>query len=435
MKVLAIPYKDIHTPKNRQRKEFKSEDIISLAGSISKNGLFHPVLVRPNGANQYYLIAGERRMRAMEYVWNFGESVKCGDSQFPEGVIPCISMGDLSPIDAYEAELEENIRRVDLTWQERASAESQLYELRRLQAEKAKEPLPTFGDISTEIYGNEYSASTVRRDILVSKHLDDPDVSKAKTADEAFKIIKRKEDLKRSAMLAEQVGSQFTSALHQVFNADCVQTCAELPDASFDIILTDPPYGISADQFSDSGGKAFGAHFYDDSFQSWIKLMKWFGPEMYRLAKPASHLYAFCDIDNFVILKSLMTEAGWKVFRTPIIWFNPGANRAPWPQQGPMRKYQIILYAVKGDKPLKVLAPDVLEFRNDENLNHPAQKPVALFQELLKRSSNPGEQVLDPFMGSGTILPACHELKCLATGIEIDPAAYGIAINRLKELV
>ena len=108
--------------------------------------------------------------------------------------------------------------------------------------------------------------------------------------------------------------------------------------------------------------------------------------------------------------------------------------RAPWPEHGPQRKYETILYAVKGKRPTLKLAPDVLDFPPDSNLGHAAQKPVALFEELLRRSVQPGNSVLDPFMGSGTIFAAAHVLKCRATGLELDQASYGIAVKRIEGL-
>jgi DNA modification methylase len=42
--------------------------------------------------------------------------------------------------------------------------------------------------------------------------------------------------------------------------------------------------------------------------------------------------------------------------------------------------------------------------------------------------------VLDPFAGSGTIFPAAHELKCIATGIEMEPQYYGMCVKRIEEL-
>lgn len=200
------------------------------------------------------------------------------------------------------------------------------------------------------------------------------------------------------------------------------------------MILSDPPYGIDADQYGDSGGRTGGAHFYDDSFDTWTRLMQVLAAESFRVGKPQSHAYIFCDIDNFGFLKGYMSAAGWNVFRTPIIWYNPTAMRAPWPENGPQRKYQLCLYAMKGDRRVLKLAPDLITYQSDDNLGHHAQKPVALYEDLLRRSVRPGDTVLDPFCGSGPVFPAAHSLKCRAIGIEMDDAAYGISIKRIQSL-
>jgi DNA modification methylase len=204
--------------------------------------------------------------------------------------------------------------------------------------------------------------------------------------------------------------------------------------AKFDVICSDPPYGINAQDFNDSGGKIPGQHLYDDSPTAWRRLMEPAAVLMARVTKPDAHAYLFCDVDMFVQLKIYMSMAGWDCFRTPLIWVNPGSFRAPWPEHGPQRKYQIILYARKGAKKVTRLYGDVLTYSQDENVGWAAQKPVALLQDLLRRSCNPGDSVLDPFSGSGSVFPAAHALRVRAYGIEQDPGAYAIAAKRIKEL-
>ena len=200
----------------------------------------------------------------------------------------------------------------------------------------------------------------------------------------------------------------------------------------FDVILTDPPYGMGADEFGDSGGKAAGAHSYVDSEENALACYTVLATEGFRLAKPQAHIYAFCDFDMFPRVRALFEAAGWWVFRTPLIWHKPLAPRAPWPEHGPQRKYECIVYAVKGKRKALKMAPDVLTFNADTNLGHAAQKPVALYEELLRRSCFPGDAVFDPFCGSGPILAAAQALRCIATAIELDTSAYGVAVTRLR---
>jgi DNA modification methylase len=435
VKVHSVHYTDILVPQNRWRKEFNSDALVELAGSIDAHGLIHPVVIRSDKDENNVLVAGERRIRAMHYLWDFfNKSVKCGDYEFDKEFVPCIFHSEMDPIEAMEVEFEENVRRTDFTWQENAAAVMRLAELKREMATSRGEAPPTIQQLHESITGNTTNADSTRDQLAVAAHLGDPEIQKATSTREAFKILKRKEQHAKNEALAVEVGRTLSGASHDLACGDAQELLAEIPDGTFDCICTDPPYGIDADQFSDSGGRVAGAHFYDDSWGNWNKLAKWFAGESFRITKPLGHCYVFADIDNFVLLKNYFSEAGWRVFRTPIIWANPTAMRAPWPEHGPQRKYQICLFAIKGDRPVTRLYGDIITVPSDNNLGHQAQKPVALYTDLLRRSVNPGDRVLDCFGGTGTILPAAHELKCKATYIERDAAAYGIAVKRLEEL-
>lgn len=440
MRVHSIPFEEISVLEDRQRREFAPEALVELASSITANGLIHPVVVRKQG-NETVLVAGERRIRAMEYIWNFGETVRCGDHSFPEHMVPCLYLGEIDPIDAFEIELEENIRRMDLTWQERAQATKRLFDLRNQRAEKNGTPPPTIQEFAKVVDGQkdiDISARNVRRDVILADNLTNPVVAKAKTPDEAMKALKRQENEAKNVELARTVGATLTRDSHTLLQGDCLTVLETLPELAFDVILTDPPYGIDAQDFNDSGGLAGGggdgSHFYDDSYETWKVLMEGLFSRLERICKIQAHLYLFCDIDRFHELRGLALLSGWKPFRTPIIWHNPTGNRAPWPQQGPQRKWQVVLYAIRGEKPTQALYPDITVFPSDSNLGHPAQKPVSLYIDLLRRSVRPGDTVLDPFCGSGTIFPAAHQLKCIATGIERDAGAVGIAAKRMEGL-
>src|SRR6185437_3938281 len=131
MKLLSINVNEILIDKHRQRKTISQEDVLRLANSIAANGLIQPVVVRKDPEGNYLLVAGERRLRALTHLWFFDNQVRCGEFQFEVEHVPCIYQGDMDPDDAFEMELEENIRRVDLSWQERAQATAELNERRK----------------------------------------------------------------------------------------------------------------------------------------------------------------------------------------------------------------------------------------------------------------------------------------------------------------
>lgn len=437
MRTSLAKIEEIVIAENRQRRVFDEGKHMELCNSIQARniGLMHPVVLRVQDGKKV-LVAGERRLRAFRdshelgiVVWHAGEAV-------PHGMIPFTNIGEMDELDAKEAELEENIRRVDLSWQERAAATQELMALRATQAERKGLPAPTVAAIAEEVRGSAIGGpqTDTRAELIVAKHLHDPDVAAAPSLRKAVKVLQRKEEIKRNEQLAANLGKGFSSRDHTLVHADSESWITSVADATFSVVVTDPPYGMGADEFGDSGGMAEGGHDYDDSPEVFERILGWLPGQLFRVTKPDAHAYIFCDIDWFLALRSRMAEAGWKVFRTPLIWHKPAGFRAPWPEHGPQRKYETLLYAIKGDRKATRLAGDVITVPPDDNLGHMAQKPVALYEELLSRSARPGDKVLDLFCGSGPIFPAAHGLKLYATGVEKEASSYGLSAKRLKEL-
>lgn len=420
---------------DRQRRLFDEGKLREFAEVLQTQGLLHPIILRIVGED-YYLVAGERRLRTVKDIYALGGQIRHDGELVRTNSIPYTLLSDLDPLAAEEAELSENINREALTWQERAAAHARLSNLRQAQAQVAGAPIPTVSDIAIEVRGSAEGIhrELTRRELIVAKHLDNPLVKAAKTVDEAFKILRKVETAEKHRELGATVGKTFTADLHSAVHADALVWLAETAAEQFDCILTDPPYGMGADEFGDSGGLAAGAHGYEDNYETFMRCATALAFEGYRIAKPRAHLYCFCDFDKFSQLKALMVEAGWQVFRTPLLWYKKAGMRAPWPELGPQRKYETLLYAIKGKRPILKMLGDVLEYSADGNLGHAAQKPVALFEDLLSRSCLPGDSVLDPFMGSGPIFAAAHALKCRATGVELDQSSYGIALTRITQL-
>jgi DNA modification methylase len=431
-----VDSKKLIITKDRQRKEFSPEAIGELSETIRSKGLMHAVVVRetPEGL---VLVAGERRLKAIEDMEMLGGKLRYNGQDIPSGFVPYVTLGQLTPLQAEEAELDENLHRKDLTWQESAAAMAKLHRIRSQQAQEEGR-IHTVADTAMEIKGRSDGSyqDSVRKDLIVAKHLDNPEVAKAKSAEEAFKILKRQEITQKNIEHAATVGKTFSSFLHQVHNVDCLEWLATCPAEQFDVILTDPPYGMGADTFGDGGdGRlANNEHHYKDDYEHFHALMTKWTALSYRVAKPEAHAYVFCDLDNFHELKAMMQAAGWYVFRTPFVCTKPNSGRVPLPFEGPRRQYELILYAIKGHKKITAIYPDVITTFQDAGLQHGAQKPVALYENLLTRSVRAGDSVLDSFGGSGTLLPAAHNLKCKATVLEKSPEYYGICLKRLNAL-
>jgi 16S rRNA G966 N2-methylase RsmD len=433
--MIHVPYASISISANRQRREFDPQKLMELQESIEHLGLMHPVVVRESsngGTPTYTLVAGERRMRALYGIWELGGNFACHNTLVPEGYVPVITLGELGPIEAMEAELSENTIRSDLSWQERCEALSALHKLR-----VALNPDHSIADTSEEVTGRRDARyhNDTRHSLIVAKHLDNPIVAKAKDEKEAFKLLKRAEELTEHSLKAIEVGRTFNSSVHRCLQGDCLTWMTEMDADQFDVILTDPPYGMGSDEFGDGAGRLTAiTHEYKDSEDDFRALLSAAVPLITRVAKPSAALYLCCDIDQFFWLRSLLASAGWYVFRTPLINVKTGSGRVPLPDQGPRRQYETILFAFQGGKRTTVLKSDVIQTLGDEQMGHGAQKPVALFTDLLSRSARAGDSCLDPFAGTGTIFPAAHGLKVVATGIEQNAAYYGMCVKRLENL-
>lgn len=405
-----IPLSSIFIPDNRQRREFPQESMNDLAESIRVHGLFHPVVVAPENG-RYRLVAGERRFRAIVSMSELGISFTCGTHTCPAGDIPVTLLAELDPLTLREIELEENTIRVDLTWQERAKAIADLDALR-----KEQRPGHTTSDTAREIFGYAgQGQKTVSEAIMLTRELADPDIAKAKSQAEAVKILTKKKEAKHRAALA--AGITLTSSMYTLLEGDSRNLLCDLASNQFDCIITDPPYGISADQF---GSMASTEHTYEDSLSYALDCYRTLATEGFRVCRDQAHVYCFLSIEHFPNIAFLFDSAGWTVWPRPLIW-SKGNGMLPRPDHGPRYTYEAILFASKGDRPTLRVAPDVIQIPPQSDKIHAAEKPAALLCDLLSRSCNPGDSIIDPFAGSGSVYLAARELKLRATGIELDP--------------
>lgn len=412
---------NIQVDETRQRKAIAPAGLEELARSIEQHGLLHPAVI--SGTK---LVSGRRRMLAIEKLHAAEKPVFFGDYPVPKDMMPVVDKSDLDVATQREIELDENIKRVDLSWQERAAAIADLHKLRVTQ-DPAQTPQATGREIAAATGANPVRAQeNVQRALLVQPYLDDPAVKRATSFAAAHRIAVNKIEAEFAA------SRKHTGVVGLTLHYGSMQNILPMLDSELvDCILADPPYGIGADEF---GNAAAEIHSYDDSPEAAEYFVSELLVGVSRIAKPAAHLYLFCDIDLFVRFKLLVERAGWQSWRTPLIWHKPGAGHAPDPKRGPRRNYELILYATRGQRHLREVRSDVLTITPEANKKHAAQKPVALYTELLSRSCTVGDTVLDPCAGSGTIFAAAHVLNLKAIGVEADVKYHAMAAQRITDL-
>lgn len=429
-----IKITDIIIPPSRQRREFEPEALSSLGEDIVENGLYNAIKIEdtPNGPQ---LLQGERRLRAITSLYEFGVQFKYDNKLVPLDFIPTTSDGVLTPLERRERELHENLLRENLTWQEEQLALAELHKLREEQA-SVSGARQTLSATANEVRGlieraanSSTGVAEVRRALTIAAHISDPEVMRAASPAEAEKVIRRKVTEEKNTKLAELMGSVAKTARHTLLQGNCNEVMQGLEAQSFDVILSDPPYGVGAEQFGDQSDLT---HKYDDSPATWRPLLQSSITQWTRLAKVQSHAYIFCDIRRWAELAAMFAASQWDVWPVPLIW-SKSNGILPRPEHGPRRTYESILYAIRGDRKISLVRPDVIAMPADIKKIHAAQKPVALYADLLARSTKPGDRVLDSYCGSGTIFPAANRTHLYATGIEEHPAMYAAAFQRTEE--
>ena len=103
-------------------------------------------------------------------------------------------------------------------------------------------------------------------------------------------------------------------------------------------------------------------------------------------------------------------------------------------KQNGMPRFKRYLSTVKGVR-MSGVVTDIsgLQGGSTENTGYPTQKPLALYERIIKASSNEGDVVLDPFAGCATTCVAAEKLKRQWVGIDIWDGAHGVTISRLKK--
>lgn len=436
-----IPISEIKV-EDRQRKEITPAELLELKRSIAAKGLFHaPLLsIREDGT---YLIAGERRLRAMAELHEDGTVFTYDREVVPPFHIPYSTIPELTTADLQEAELEENILRAPLTWMEEAEAKAKIHEMRTAMAVAKGESPPTHlqtaeyiaarrGD---ESIANGTTSSTaarteISRSIAVTKHKDLPEVKAAKNLGQAYAAILDRQERQFKALLAEATAT--STSTFRAIRGDCREEMKKLPANTYNIIFSDPPYGIDADT-----AKSDSRHFYKDDKTSAMEVCHAIISEGFRLTTNRAVLFLWCDVDHFTHLREFAAMQGWSPWRTPLVWHKGEQGHAPWGRAGFIRTYELLLFASKGQRELYIPGgSDVLVRRTAAATKrvHAAEKPVDVLEHFLSKAALEGEKVLDPCCGSGPIFEAGNNLRLDVTGIEITEDYYNMSMSRIGDI-
>jgi DNA modification methylase len=215
---------------------------------------------------------------------------------------------------------------------------------------------------------------------------------------------------------------------------DCLDILQKLPRNSVDAIITDPPYGLN-----DGKGKvtkrgnelvSFNAGEWDNELPlTWIK-------EASLIVKNGCWVLSFTDKLSVKDVWQKMVNVELNPKHT-FYWIKN--NPPPQPRKNFASGVETAVVATKGA--VKKWNGGGWELNyffcpivaNKERTLHPTQKPVSVMKYLINILTEPGDTILDPFMGSGSTGVACMQTGRNFIGIEVDPVYFAIAKKRIEE--
>ncbi len=408
--VRTIPITQIEI-EDRVREEFDQEALDILAQSIRENGLLHYPVVTPieGEDSKYKLIAGERRIRALK--------------QLEWEEVPVSIRQNTSPLRLKVLELEENIARAGLTWQEEVKAKHQIHTLKTLEEDEW-----TLKDTAKLLNKSE---GDIVQDINLARALiDKPELEKHKNKTDAYKETKQEKENQLRAELARRLREEGYGEDY-ILCADCTEIIPELEEGQVDLIVTDPPWGTEVETSETVTPE------YDDSEEYMREIVKNAYNQMYRVLREGGHGYVFFGIQYMDWHISQLTKAGFEVDLIPGFWDkgSPGGMYSPGRESN---QYEPYLHFWKGEpEPLKGKPGNVKDAKrvSPEEKIHSAEKPIEMWEQLIEPATEPGDLVVDFFAGSASSLRAALLLDRRVFGCEVDEVIHQKAVERIEQTI
>lgn len=206
---------------------------------------------------------------------------------------------------------------------------------------------------------------------------------------------------------------------------DCLKLMRDIPDESIDLVLCDPPYGIS---FRSNFRKIKYKRILNDSapFLDFIPLCD-------KVLKPTGALFIFSRWDVQQVFINCINSCPDLKVKSLIVW-DKGNHSAGDLFSSYGRRYETIIFACKKKFRFPGRRPVDIKFYkrvSPNSVGHPTPKPVALLADLILDTTIDGATVLDNCMGSGSTGVACVNTNRNFIGFELDKDYFNLARNRI----
>jgi len=439
MKLDIVPFESIEMGE-RFREDLGAVE--KLAESLKQNGFINPLTVKRKDSSSYLLIAGGRRLTAAGLAGISAIPVRIYDRDLAEDELRAI-------------ELEENIQRKDLSWQEKVKLQKEINDLRiQIHGEKTSTSPDAPGwsmRDTAKLLG--HSVGKVSGDIKLARaveELTDIDWDLCKTQSEATKMLNRLEEtmIKRElSKRAEKTRATGSLKARQQQLIDCYvlgdffEKAKKLKPETFNFAEVDPPYAVNLQKIAKHGSKIIyhGNHADDyneiaaESYQAFLATTL---EHCYRLLAPDSWMiFWFANEPWQELVYDEICRAGFQTTRRAAVWTKSN-GRCSSPNNRLASAYESFYWCWKG-KPTLAKRGHIDVFRFDpENVKqkiHPTERPRALIKEILSIFAWPNARVLVPFAGSGNTLRAAYDLEMHPIGYDLTHQYREAYIVRVME--
>jgi site-specific DNA-methyltransferase (adenine-specific) len=218
----------------------------------------------------------------------------------------------------------------------------------------------------------------------------------------------------------------------QLTRGDAVAWLRTLPAASVDLAITDPPYE-SLEKHRAVGTTTRLKHSKSSS-NDWFSIFpnsrfEELFVEIYRVLKKDTHFYLFCDVETMFAAKPAAEKIGFRFWHM-IVWDKKFLGMGYHYRA----RYECVLFFEKGKRKLNDLGiSDIIEVPRIRG-GYPAEKPPEVSEVLVTQSSEPGQLVIDPFCGSGSVGVAAVRQRRAFEGNDLCEEAVDITRRRLTDL-
>ncbi len=402
----SFPIEQVYVVREeRQRKTIDEADIREKAASIAAVGLINPITIERDGR----LRAGETRWLACKSLGWTSISVQFVD--------------DLDETQLHLLELDENLKRKALSWQEECDAIDRYHEL------KTKLD-PTWDQAATaEALG--ISAPVVSRKLLVNQELKKPGtkIRELKKFSEANSIVSRNKARQIASVLDDIAETPRESKHVPLLNEDFNTWAPQYDGPKFNFIHCDFPYGIDADN-QQQGSNVLGMGSYADGLDTYRQLLSTLRSAMDNVVAESAHLIFWYSFRHHRITEEFLMDMGWNVNPFPLIWVkSDNVGLLPDPQRGPRRIYESAFFASRGDRKIVSPVANAISAPTTKKI-HMSEKPVPVLRHFFRMTVDEYSTVLDPTAGSANAIRAALNMGAASTlGLERDPEFF----NRAKE--